>query len=83
MLINFFIPLKEDGAITWESFNPESVIAGLQKRDLAMLGLIFQCSRNLLVKFYYKIKQPTPPPLVFVKLVEIIQNKNKADFLVF
>ena len=22
---------------------------------------LFQCSRNLLLKFYYKIKQPTPP----------------------
>ena len=37
-------------------------------------GIIFQCSRNLLVKFQYKIKHPTPLRLGFVKVVEIIQK---------
>ena len=31
-----------------------------------------QSSRNLLVKFYYKIKLPAPPPSVFAKVVEIM-----------
>ena len=35
---------------------------------------MFQCSKNLLIQFYYKIKQPNPPTPVFVQVVEVIQN---------
>ena len=41
----------------------------------------FQFSRNLLVKFCYKIKQPAPPSPAFVKVVEIIQKRS--DFPLF
>ena len=37
--------------------------------------------RNLLVKFYYKIKQPDPPPQVFVKVVAVTQKTS--DFPMF
>ena len=35
---------------------------------------MFQHSRNLLVKFYYKIKQTAPPLQVFVKAVAATQK---------
>ena len=37
---------------------------------------MFQYPKKLLEKFYYKIKQRTPPPPVFVKVVEIKQKSQ-------
>ena len=49
------------------------------------LEFMFQCFGNLLVKFYYKIKQraPTPPAFVNIiqKKVEIIQKKSDFPVL--